>query len=129
MDINLEAFVTKTDPHFPILIYEEEGNWVGESVLTGTIAVCDSPVAARDEVLRLLTHEIEDALKSAPNAEAALNSLWCDDIRPELEAMFMRSQRQPREQSAIRIPKSLFRGPGDQRRRFEVNVAQVATPA
>ena len=77
---------TKLAPReFPVLLYPEDGKWVGESLLTGTISVRDTNSEALEEVMRLLTGEIQDALDAG---DRQLDSIILDEPRYELFRLF-----------------------------------------
>lgn len=67
---------------FPVLLYAEEVDgekrWVGDSLLTSTVSVKETPEEALQELLALLAEEIEWALECAKgNQRAAWESIYC----------------------------------------------------
>lgn len=63
---------------FPILVYREEGSWIAQSLLTSTISVRETPMAAVEEICRLLLGEIQDAMTDAQgNLQRALELVAC----------------------------------------------------
>ncbi len=78
---------------FPILVYMDEGRWVGVSLLTCTTSVADSPDLALAEVCSLLEHELEDAGQEAESLEDALKMVLCP-ADPELFRRFFFGKKQ-----------------------------------
>lgn len=74
----------------PILVYEEDGQWIAESLLTGTIHVAEGPEEASERCMELLVLELQDAFSGSPNFDEAWSSLAVSPD-PELLSRWFRA--------------------------------------